>query len=97
MITIKANLHLYDNIRKKPFSNGYRPAFDFDSKTLTSGRITLLDGKNELFFPGEIREVKIDFMFYEFVKNKLRPGEKIYFYEGSNCIGDITIKDILSS
>ena len=46
----------------------------------------LLDDKDQLFLPGEIKVVKIDFMYYEFLKHKLRIGEKIYFYEGSNCL-----------
>lgn len=95
MRTIKANLHLYINIRKTPFSDGYRPAFDFGSEILTSGRIMLIDEQNKLFFPGETRQVKIDFIFYDFVKNKLKIGEKIYFYEGRNCLGYIIILDIL--
>ncbi|MCJ7935356.1 MAG: hypothetical protein MUW56_17440 [Chryseobacterium sp.] len=94
MITIKATLHMYDDIRKTPFSNGYRPAFDFGTESLTSGRIMLLDNKKQLFYPGEIGEVEISFMFEEFVKDKLKIGEKIYFYEGSNCLGEIKILEI---
>jgi len=93
MLTIKAILHLYDGIRKTPFSNGYRPAFDFGSESLTSGRISLKEGKNN-FFPNEIGEVTIDFMFERFVKNKLKIGEKIYFYEGPHRLGEIKILEI---
>ncbi|HCM33211.1 hypothetical protein [Chryseobacterium sp.] len=94
MITIKAILHLYDNVRKTPFSSGYRPAFDFNSGSLTSGRILLRD-ETQLFYPGEIKEVEINFMFNEFLKNKLNIGEKVFFYEGSNQLGEIEIKEIL--
>lgn len=93
MISIKAILHFYDNVRKTPFSNGYRPAFDFESESLTSGRILLENEK--LFYPGEIGEVKIEFLFEEFLKNKLEIGEKIYFYEGPNRLGEIEIIEIL--
>lgn len=96
MITIKAMLHLYDNIRKTPFSNGYRPAFDFGSESLTSGRI-LLDNENQLFYPNKTEEVKINFMFNEFFNNRLKVGERIYFYEGSNQLGEIEILEILEN
>ncbi|MEJ8606429.1 hypothetical protein JSO56_05760 [Riemerella anatipestifer] len=97
MITITAYLKLYLNVRKVPFANGYRPAFDFGAESLTSGRITFLDDKKEKFSPGERGKVKIDFMFREFLNDRLRIGEKIYFYEGSLCLGEITILEICNS
>ncbi|CAA7386365.1 hypothetical protein [Chryseobacterium fistulae] len=97
MITIKAKLHLYNDIRKNPFTNGYRPAFDFGSESLTSGRILLLDDKKASFYPGETGEVEISFMFEEFVRDKLKIGEKIYFYEGPNRLGEINILEILDN
>lgn len=97
MIVIKAKLYLYNDIRKTPFSNGYRPAFDFGTESLTSGRITLLDNNKQLFYPGETGEVKINFLFKEFLGNKFNVGEKIYFYEGANCLGEIKIIEILDN
>lgn len=92
MVSIKAILHFYNEVRKVPFSNGYRPAFDFESESLTSGRILL---KNEkIFYPGETGEVEIEFLFKKFLENKLKIGEKIYFYEGPNRLGEIEITEI---
>ncbi len=95
MITIKAKLYLYNNVRKTPFYSGYRPTFDFGAESLTSGRITLLQEKKS-FFPGEEEEVEIDFLFKEFLGKKCKIGEKIVFTEGLTKIGEIEILEIIS-
>lgn len=94
MITIKANLHLYKNVRTTPFISGYRPTFDFGMGNLTSGRI-LLNKEKELFYPGETEEVEINFLFKEFLGSKFKVGEKIVFREGSHRVGEIIITEIL--
>lgn len=95
MITIKANLNLYKNIRTVPFKSGYRPTFDFGTKSLSSGRITLLKGK-ESFFPGEEDEVEINFLSNKFLGKRFKVGEKIIFTEGLTPVGEIEILEILS-
>jgi len=94
MITIRAKLKLYENVRKTPFISGYRPTFDF-GKGLTSGRI-LLPNNKDFFSPGEEGEVEINFLFKEFLGNKLNVGENIIFTEGITPIGEIEIVKILS-
>lgn len=93
MTTILAKLFLYKDARKTPFHNGYRPTFDF-GKGLTSGRILLLN-ERESFFPGDEDEVKVNFLFKEFLGEKFKIGEKIVFTEGLIPIGQIEILDIL--
>lgn len=95
MITIKANLHLYRGKRETPFTNGYRPTFDFGMESLTSGRIRLL-GDKENVFPGEIATVEIDFLFKEFLGKKFKVGEIVFFTEGLIVVGEIEILDIIS-
>jgi len=95
MITIKAKLYLYNDVRKIPFHSGYRPTFDFGTKSLTSGRIRLLKEK-ESFSPGEEDEVEIDFLFKEFLGEKCEVGEKIIFTEGLTPVGEIEILKIMS-
>lgn len=94
MITLKAKIHLYENIRTKSFQSGYRPAFDFGMGSFTSGRIILTKGK-EVIFPGEIAYAEINFLFREFVGD-IKKGQKVYFYEGFNCVGEAEILEIIS-
>ncbi len=94
MITVKAKIHLYENVRTKPFQNGYRPAFDFDRGSFTSGRILLTENK-EIFSPGETGYVKINFLSREFLGD-VKEGEKVFFYEGSHCVGEAEILEIIS-
>lgn len=94
MITIRAMLYLYENVREKPFVSGYRPTFDL-GRGLTSGRIILLNEK-EKFFPGEKGEVEINFLSKEFLGDKFKVGENIVFTEGLLSIGEIKILKILS-
>jgi len=89
MITLKAKLHLYKNVRNTPFQSGYRPAFDFGKDNFTSGRI-LLEANKELFYPGETDTVEINFLFPEFL-GEINNGEKVFFYEGSHRVGEIEI------
>ncbi|MDQ0065128.1 hypothetical protein [Chryseobacterium lathyri] len=94
MITIKAKLHLYENVRTVPFKSGYRPAFDL-GRGLTSGRIVLPNGKDS-FFPGEIDEVEINFLLKELLGEKFKVGERLIFTEGVTPIGEIEILKIVS-
>ena len=94
MITIRAQLHLYKNVRQNPFINGYRPTFDL-GKGLTSGRILLLNDK-ESFLPGEEGEVEINFLSKDFLGDKFKVGENVIFTEGITPIGEIKILKILS-
>lgn len=95
MITIRVKLYLYKDVRKVPFGNGYRPAFDF-GRGLTSGRILLPSGKKE-FYPGEIDDVEINFLSKELLGEKFKVGEKITFTEGLTPIGEIEILEIISA
>lgn len=90
---IRAKLFLYEEGRKKPFENGYRPLFDFGSTSLVSGRITLPLGK-KLVYPGEIIKADIDFISKDYFGKKLRIGEKILFFESKIPLGEIEIIEI---
>ncbi|AKK73619.1 hypothetical protein HX13_21720 [Chryseobacterium sp. P1-3] len=94
MITIRAKLNLYQDVRQTPFISGYRPTFDL-GKGLTSGRILLLNNKKS-FLPGEEDEVEINFLSKEFLGTKFKVGEKVMFTEGLTPVGEIEILKILS-
>ncbi|MGF7076237.1 translation elongation factor EF-Tu-like GTPase [Mucilaginibacter sp. 3215] len=62
MIKVKASIKLYEgeNVRKTPFTTGYRPLFNFITDVKTSGQISLI--KHDKFFPGEQGSVDIEFI-----------------------------------
>ncbi|SFN92244.1 hypothetical protein SAMN05421594_4724 [Chryseobacterium oleae] len=94
MITIRAILYLYENVRESSFRSGYRPTFDL-GKGLTSGRILLLNDKKD-FSPGEKEEVEINFLYKEFLGDRFKVGENVIFTEGITPVGEIEILKILS-
>ena len=86
---INANLFLYKEGRKTPFSNGYRPLFSINGKNY-SGEIHLKD-RNDLS-PGEKSIVKIVFL-HDYLE--LQVGEILYFSEDTRIIlGEIEVLEI---
>lgn len=93
MIRIKAIIRLYKNGRKTPFSNGYRPLFDFAECTKTSGQINLID--RDMFYPGDEGIVEIYFLKDLYLGNNFSEGVKFTFGEGREPLGEGEIKEIL--
>lgn len=90
MINVTARLRLYQgkNKRQTPFQSGYRPLFELNKGTKTSGMITLLD--REELLPGDSAIVSIKFLL-----NDCPIGLSSYFYEGKESLGKITIIDVM--
>lgn len=93
MIKVKAKIKLYENGRKTPFANGYRPMFNFIKEMKTSGKIEFKD--KEEFYPGEEREVEISFLSKKYLGDDFIKGKKFTFCEGEVPLGDGEIKEIL--
>jgi translation elongation factor EF-Tu-like GTPase len=95
MILVKANLKLYygEKARQTPFTNGYRPLFNFGEDMKTSGQINLID-KNE-FSPGENGVVEIAFLNDEYLGKDFNVGTKFSFGEGKIPLGEGEIIEIL--
>ncbi len=95
MITIKANLKLYtgERVRKTPFTNGYRPLFNFVNKMKTSGQVFLLD--RNAFLPGDEGVVEIGFLSKEYLGKDFGKGKKFTFDEGAEILGDGEVLEIL--
>ena len=93
IIRIKAVIKLYSDVRRTPFSSGYRPLFDFIKETKTSGQITLLD--REAFYPGDEGIVEIAFLIRRALGDNFFEGTKFTFGEGRKLVGEGTILEIL--
>lgn len=93
MIRVKAVIKLYSDGRKTPFSDGYRPLFDFIEETKTSGQITLID--REAFYPGDEGIVEIAFLHRKALGDNFFEGTKFTFGEGRKPLGEGKILEIL--
>ncbi|PUZ19217.1 elongation factor Tu [Chitinophaga costaii] len=93
MVKIRAHIKLYEKGRETPFSNGYRPLFNFIEEMKTSGRIDLID--REQFCPGEEGEVEIVFLNKGYLGSDFDIGKMFLFGEGSEPLGEGTVKEIL--
>lgn len=86
MIRTRAYIKLFEDGRKTPFANGYRPLFNFVEDIKTSGSITLIN-KDE-FFPGEEGEVEIVFINRDYLGSFFDKGSKFSFGEGGPPLGE---------
>lgn len=93
MVKIRAYIKLYENGRKTPFYNGYRPLFNFIDEMKTSGRIDLID--REQFYPGEEGEVEIVFLNRNYLGRDFDIGKSFSFGESEIPLGEGVIKEIL--
>ncbi|MBN8703797.1 MAG: hypothetical protein J0M08_12085 [Bacteroidetes bacterium] len=95
MIKIKARIRLYssDKGRKTPFTDGYRPLFNFVEEMKASGQITLLDRKE--FYPNDEAEVEIRFVSKEYLGDDIKVGKKFVFGEGRSNLGEGVVIEIL--
>lgn len=94
MIKIKAHIKLYANGRKNPFTNNYRPLFNFTKSTKTSGQIELID--REKMYPGECLDVIIVFLSKEYLGENFIEGRRFTFDEGGDPLGEGVIITIIS-
>ncbi len=93
MVTVRAKIHLYANGRDTPFTNGYRPLFDFFKGSLISGQINLINTLS--LAPGEEGEAVIRFASAELV-GYLGVGQMFAFGEGKSKLGTIVILELIS-
>jgi translation elongation factor EF-Tu-like GTPase len=95
MIKIKAKIKLFksDAGRRTPFTNGYRPLFNFITEMKTSGKITLKDRQE--FLPGDEGIVEIEFLNKEYLGNDFEKGKKFTFDEGIEILGDGEVLEII--
>jgi elongation factor Tu len=93
MFKIKAQIKLYDNVRTRPFSSGYRPVFNFIEEMKTGGNIVLLD--RELCYPGDEVVVEIYFLSDRFLGPDFAPGKRFVFGEGQFLTGEGEVLEIL--
>jgi translation elongation factor EF-Tu-like GTPase len=93
MFKVKAKIELFkgESVRQTPICRGYRPLFDFHLDSLYSGSIQF-DG-NEIS-PGERENVLITFVINE-IKGSLSVGQKFYFTEGANRLGQGEILEVI--
>lgn len=95
MIKAKAEILLYKDGRKTPFSSGYRPAFDFIANMKTSGKIELIECS--LLYPGERAEVFLYFLTDKYLGEDFGKDKKFTFGEGGPPLGEGIITEIISS
>jgi len=79
--------------RKTPFTNGYRPLFNFKSEIKTSGQIALIDRKE--FNPGDEGIVEIAFLNKDYLGIDFGIGTKFTFGEGGEPLGEGEVKAII--
>jgi translation elongation factor EF-Tu-like GTPase len=85
-----------EKMRKMPFSNGYRPLFDFEgADTKISGRIDLIN--REVFSPGMVEDVQITFIRGIISDNCFATGTKFTFNEGSDILGKGEIRAVINT
>ena len=98
LIKVLAKIELFSgyNMRKTPFTNGYKPLFDFiGEKTKISGSIDLM-GKEE-FTPGTSGTVQITFIKGILNSNHFKIGETFTFGEGREPIGKGEIIEVINT
>lgn len=95
MIKIKARIRLFkgDLGRRTPFTNGYRPLFNFIKGMKTSGQIILKDRQE--FLPGDEGIVEIEFLNKEYLGDEFKKGKEFTFDEGIDILGNGQVLEIL--
>lgn len=96
MLSVRAIIKLYsgDLYRKTPFTNGYKPLFNFINNMKKSGKITLIN-KAE-FIPGEEGEVNITFLDKDYLGADFGKGKNFTFSEGTHILGEGKILEIIN-
>ena len=94
MIKAKAKIKLYESEigRTTPFTDGYRPLFNFVNDMKKSGQITLIN-KSE-FKPGEEDSVEISFIDNQYLGKDFGNGKKFTFSEGRHALGEGEIIEV---
>lgn len=93
LFKIKAQIEIHrEGGRTLPIKTGYRPAFNFIDKKLTSGLINLLEAKE--LKPGEKSSVEVSFISDELLGN-IKSGIEFKFYEGSVEIGKGKVLNVI--
>ena len=97
MIKARAKINLYkgENKRQAPFTSGYRPLFSFIQETKTSGKITILNGKD--LKPGDSDIVEITFLNKEYLGKDFGVGTTFKFYESKEPLGEGEILEVLKN
>lgn len=97
MIKVNAKIRLFKDVgsRKTPFTNGYRPLFNFIPDMKTSGKIILKDQLE--FFPGDEGVVEIVFLERNYLGGNFGVGSKFIFGEGREALGEGTIIELLET
>ena len=83
LIKVLAKIELFagENMRQTPFSNGYRPVFNFvNAKTKISGKIDLIEINS--FAPGTSEIVQVTFIKGMISNDYFRKGETFTISEG---------------
>ena len=97
MVKVKAKIKLYagEPYRKTPFTNGYRPLFNFISDMKKSGQIMLLNKSK--FKPGDEDDVEITFIDNNYLGSDFGKGKTFTFGEGSQVLGEGQILEVYNS
>lgn len=98
LIKVLAKIELFSgkNMRQIPFSNKYRPAFEFKgARTKLSGSIDLID--TDTFAPGMSGIVKVTFIKGMIEDNYFKKGESFTISEGGKyALGKGEILEIVN-
>ncbi len=96
MLNVRAKIKLFsgDLYRKTPFTNGYKPLFNFVNNMKKSGKITLINKKE--FIPGEEGEVTITFLDKNYLGADFGNGKQFTFSEGTHILGEGRILEIIN-
>ena len=85
----------FNNTRKTPVADGYRPAHLVNGHYLTTGIHHYYN--TDLVFPNSTAKGTITFITPEYYPNCLWIGKKINIQEGAHIVGVATITDIYNS
>ena len=96
MLNVRAIIKLYrgEPYRKTPFTDGYKPLFNFIKNMKKSGKITLTN-RNE-FSPGEEGEVTITFLDKNYLGSDFGNGKEFTFSEGTHVLGEGRILEVMN-
>ncbi len=96
MLHVKAKISLFKGsaYRKTPFTDGYKPLFNFVENMKKSGKISLINKKE--FAPGEEAEVEITFLDKNYLGSDFGKGKEFTFGEGQHIFGEGKIIKVLN-
>ncbi len=96
MLYVRAKISLFkgSTYRKTPFTDGYKPSFNFVDNMKKSGKISLLNKKE--FVPGEEAEVEITFLDKKYLGSDFGNGKEFTFGEGQHILGEGKIIEVLN-